>query len=615
MYDWSTLTLKKKILVGFFIVIVIMFIIALWGIYNFYRINQSLKQTIAQKHAGIVAADNMGKAIDKQIMAIGWIYSSDTVNGEILFTEAKNDFTYWYNRARKTAFTKREQVLLDSLNINYLEFVETLYLTKYIHKSGRIDLSGKSEGGYQFLTSIHGLKSQCYGIYNINNDILKGIIRDSDNITNSTTLFLYVFLLSGIVFSLVFSIKFSNYLINPLQKLIGKIKHISDGNFGDRLEVKSLDELGTLAMEFNIMSEKLENYEKMNLEKMLYEKRKAETIIESLNEPVVITDENLNIFKANTEFINRFSSDGIENKSVNLIFKENAIFEKILNGSLKKDDDSFDNIIVHESNRTIKYYKLIHALVSIPDSTLLGYVFVFHDITKFQEIDKMKSEFVGKVSHELKTPLTSMGMALGILEDGIVGKLTEKQNSIVESIKEDYDRLNKLVHEILELTKLEAGNFSLQITEVKIKELFEKLLKTFHFQADEKKIELTYTIDPGSVYINADYDYLLKAFENIISNSIKFTQSGGKISLNAYNDNEYDYITIKDTGIGIYPENIDKIFDKFVQFKDDIPGSIGLGLSITKEIIEMHKGEISVISSPGEGCNFIIKLVKGGRYA
>ncbi|MFH1040494.1 MAG: ATP-binding protein [bacterium] len=611
MYDWSTLTLKKKILFGFFIVIVIMFIITLWGTYNFYRINLSLKQTIAEKHAGIVAADNMGKAIDKQIMAIGWIYSSDTVNGEILFTEAINDFTYWYNRARKTAFTDRERILLDSLNMNYQEFVETLYLTKYIDKFGRIDLLGKSEGGYQFLTSIHALKSQCYGIYNINNDILKGIIRDSDNITNSTIMFLYVFLLSGIIFSLVFSIKFSNYLINPLRKLIDNIKHISDGNFGDRLEVKSLDELGTLAMEFNVMSEKLEKYEKMNLEKMLYEKRKSETIIESLNEPVVITDENLNIFKANTEFINQFSLDGVENKSINLLFKKNIIFEKILNCTLKETDDSFDNIIVYESNGSTKYYKLIHSLVSIPDSKLLGYVFVFHDITKFQELDRMKSEFVGKVSHELKTPLTSMGMALGILEDGIVGKLSDKQGSIVESIKEDYDRLNKLVHEILELTRLEAGNFSLQISKVEIKELFDKLLKSFHFQADEKKIDLTYNIEPETVYINADYDYLLKAFENIIANSIKFTQTGGKILLNAYHDDNFNYITITDTGIGIYPENIDKIFDKFVQFKDDIPGSIGLGLSITKEIIEMHKGEISVISEPGQGCNFIIKLVRG----
>lgn len=604
MLSWSKLRLRNKILIGFFAVIAIMIIITVVGINNFNRVNRSLQKTMHQNHSSIEAADNMQKAIDKQIIAINLFYGSDlTVKSDSLFTKAKNEFGFWYIKAKESAYTLEEKILLDSLYFNYTNFLSKTYSGKYLTNSGTINVISYENHNTAFLDDINIIKNQCYNILDLNTQLLKKTINETDDTIEATSYFLFGILAFGIIFSVYFSIKFSNYITEPIQRLVRSFQFVSAGNFRERLNLYNHDELGTVANEFNKMNEKLSRFEKLNLDKMQYEREKSDTIIESINEPVVITDQELNIFKANKEFENNFRTNNALNSNIKVLFNEKLLFEKI-----KKSESVKDAVIAFSQSDQVKYYKLIYSLISIPDSDLSGYVFVFHDITKFQEIDKLKSEFIGKVSHELKTPLTSMGMALGIMEDGIVGKLTKEQENIVSAIKEDYNRLHKLVHEILELTKLESTGLTLHVTKIDTKDLFENLIKNFYFQSEEKKLNIKYSIEKETETINADYDYLLRALENIVANSIKFTPFAGNIFINAYSDNYFNYIKIEDNGIGIQPEYLNKIFDKFTQLVDNIPGSVGLGLSITKEIIDLHKGEINVESVPNKYCTFTIKL-------
>ncbi|HUX60508.1 MAG TPA: HAMP domain-containing sensor histidine kinase, partial [Ignavibacteriaceae bacterium] len=205
-------------------------------------------------------------------------------------------------------------------------------------------------------------------------------------------------------------------------------------------------------------------------------------------------------------------------------------------------------------------------------------------------------------------PLTSIGMAIGILEDGVVGELSTRQNELIISMKEDYDRLNRLVKEILELSRIESGGIQLNFEKLKINSLIEECIKSFSLQCKEKKISLNFKPDESLPLIFADYDYLIRAIGNFIGNSIKFTDKGGDINVNTSAKSTSIIITISDTGSGISPEYIDKIFDKFVQVSGSRPGSVGLGLTIAKEIIELHKGSINVYSKPGTGSKFEIIL-------
>jgi signal transduction histidine kinase len=369
------------------------------------------------------------------------------------------------------------------------------------------------------------------------------------------------------------------------------------------------DEINSLAEEFNKMSEKLQMYERFNLNKILYEKKKSELIIESMNEPVLMVDEKFNIVLSNKTFNESFQDQLFDLATIKKLLspspgpKEKS--EEPKAGELFLRDDT---IQVKDKEGNIKYFKVIAASLEIPESELQGTVIVFNDITKYQELDRMKSEFIAKVSHELKTPLTSLGMALGIIEDQVVGGLTNQQNELVVSMKEDYERLNKLVYEILELTKLESSIGKIKFEKFEAHKLAEHIVKKFSIMAKENNINLLVHDESGGMMINGSYDNIISAIENLVSNSLRFTPRGGEIAVRFSGTDEDLMIEISDTGIGISPDNLKKIFDKFIQIDDSAPGSLGLGLSIAKEVIELHNGEIKAFSELGQGSTFQIKL-------
>ena len=320
-----------------------------------------------------------------------------------------------------------------------------------------------------------------------------------------------------------------------------------------------------------------------------------------MNEPVLMVDKEYNVLLSNRTFNETFGDKYFNESSIQKLVTAPASST----GNIYMDHDI---ITLKKNNGAQKIFKVISASLEIPESDLTGTVIVFNDITKYKELDRMKSEFIAKVSHELKTPLTSLGMALGIIEDGVVGKLTGKQGELVSSMKEDYERLNKLVYEILELAKLEASADKIKFEKIPASKLADHVAKKFEILALEKNIKMEIIDNGKEALINCSYSNILSAIENLVSNSLRFTPPNGKIKYCQSVVNGCLLIEISDTGIGISPEDIKLIFDKFIQIDDSSPGSLGLGLSIAKEVIEIHNGEIKAFSDLGKGSTFQIKL-------
>ncbi|MHC1736712.1 MAG: ATP-binding protein [Ignavibacteriaceae bacterium] len=568
----------------------------------------SLKTTIIQNYTSIVATDNMGKAIDHQMTSINLILEGKSSDGLTLFENSKEDFYRWYKKARESAYTQQEKILLDSINLEYNIFVTEVY-TKIISNKNILTEKEKKEYLQQVIKSVIKINNRCYSIFDINHSFMEQIIQKVENITYTATIYMLLIISCGILLAFIFSSKFSDYLVKPLKNLTRSVELIAEGNFSDKVEIKSLDEIGDLAKEFNKMSEKLQKYELMNVNKLLYEKRKLEIIIESINEPVVMTDEKFNLLTINNSFRELFETRVVEDKNLREFIKVESILNEIqLSGDKRNPEIKNDIFDLIDISGNKKYFKVIHSSITIPGSEIQGYVFLFNDITKFQELDRMKTEFIGKVSHELKSPLTSIGLALGMFEDNVMGELNQQQKELILSMHVDYKRLSRLVREILDLTKIESGTLKLELVPVNVRTLIEDICKRFYVQSREKEIDLEVSLKDQKLSVLANYEYMFRAIENIISNAIKFTGKGGEISIIANKSGENIIIEIVDTGIGISPDKIDQIFDKFVQLHDDVPGSIGLGLSITREIVQLHNGEIFVKSNPGVGSSFIIKL-------
>jgi signal transduction histidine kinase/HAMP domain-containing protein len=602
-------TLRAKILTGYIVVIIIMICVMIWSLYNFNRLNESFRAIIVQNYSSIVAADNMVRSLDNQINGLFLIFSRDNPpKGKQVFDNAKQDFYFWFEKARVASNTPAETAILDSLNDQYRVYLtEINYLITY---PANYPTNLDHEDEYtQAISLISVIKNRCYELFETNHNFIKRAEESVQSITRIAAFTMLFLAILGTVLSLVFSTKFSEFIVKPVKDLTRSVKHISAGNFDQVIQSNDSDEIGILADEFNSMVGRLKRYEKLNINTLLYEKRKSEIIIESINDPVLMVDSDLHILLANKAFKLEFSSPRNEQTMLNEVIKDEKVYEDIKTYISTNETEDQENIFqTHDSEGAVRYYKLRYSSIILPENDINAALIVFSDITQYEELDRLKSEFVAKVSHELKTPLTSMGMAVGILGDEIVGNLSDKQKELILSMREDYNRLNKLVKEILELSRIESGGIQLEFKPTDIKMLLKGCIKTFSLQCEEKNIKLRYISNGDVPLISADYDYLSRAVGNFIGNSIKFIDKGGEINLSADSNDSNLVITIADNGPGINPEYLDKIFDKFVQVSGTKPGSVGLGLTIAKEIIELHHGSINVWSKPGQGSKFEITI-------
>jgi len=274
MIKLYTTSLRAKILLGFAVILLIMFLAALWSIYNFYRFNESINLTMQENYTSIIAADNIGKALDDQLQAMTVMFNQNFEIGEKLFEKSKEDFFYWYDKARKSAYTQEEKNILDSLSNEYDDFLKYLYnnidYRIYLTKKGKVFNVEFVNIVYQ----IKKIKERSNEILEINHRLLNKSIDETRTITQTAAFFIVVILLGAIVISIVFGTKFSNYLVRPLVKLRKSVERISEGHFDEKIEIdENSDEINSLAEEFNKMSERLLKYEQLNLNKIFYEKR------------------------------------------------------------------------------------------------------------------------------------------------------------------------------------------------------------------------------------------------------------------------------------------------------------------------------------------------------
>jgi signal transduction histidine kinase len=247
------------------------------------------------------------------------------------------------------------------------------------------------------------------------------------------------------------------------------------------------------------------------------------------------------------------------------------------------------------------------------DKRPFGVVTTFMDVTSLAELDKMKSSFISTVSHELRTPLTSVKMGIELLLEEIPGSITEKQRELLTASKEDCDRLIRLINDLLDLSRLETGRAKMEFREANLVSLIEDVVVSLKSQGDEKGVDVVTEFPSQTIKCMCDVDRIREVVTNLVNNAIKFTDKGGVVTISAKDQDDSVLVSVKDTGIGIHPDNVEKIFSKFHRIESGYAyeeEGTGLGLAICKEIIEAHKGKIWVESEYLKGSDFMFTIPK-----
>lgn len=405
-----------------------------------------------------------------------------------------------------------------------------------------------------------------------------------------------------IIVSITFIYNFPAVISGPVTKLSQGIREIANKNYSQRIYLDQKDEFGELANAFNSMAEKLDEYEHSNLAKIKFEKSRIETIINQMKDGIIGLDDKKHIL-----FVNAVSEKILGLKESDIIGKYAA--------DIAIQNDLMRTLLKEETKKELKIYAdekesfFSKDVINVTaNEAVIGQVIVLRNITPYHELNEAKTNFIATVSHELKTPIAAIRMSLQLLDNKQTGEVNTEQQLLLDSIKDDTNRLLKITGELLNMTQVDSGKIQLSIVANDAKEMLNYAINANKTAAEQKNIQLTISVAEQLPQVLADSEKTAWVLINLLSNAIRYSHDNSAIFVSIHSKDKKIYFTVKDTGQGIAPEYKAKIFDRYFRVPGTHKEGTGLGLSICKEFIEAQGGQIMVESDYGTGSAFMLVL-------
>lgn len=413
----------------------------------------------------------------------------------------------------------------------------------------------------------------------------------------------------AVIMSLVGSYFLSKMLIEPIIKFIDAAKRVANKDFSVRVNVSTYDELDDLRDTFNNMIEEIERYSKLQIGRILRERKNVEAVMYSSFDGMIMVDTDWKIQLINRKAFSLMESDLVDEK---MLVGED-LFKNTKNPDLKKAFEDVANgknkiEVKYEKKEKVEYYRIEKSDIRLKENDdLVGYLITIYDITYDKELEKIKDDFLHSITHDLRNPVSAIKGFSEFLLKEIVGPLNQNQRNMIVSIDRAAFRLLGMINNILDIAKMEAGKMELALSKFNVVDTIHKCVDLMKILGEKKNIN--FVIDsPSELFITADAGLIERVYINLISNAIKFTPQDGIITIGATIDGDTFKSWVEDTGEGIPLEYIDKIFEKFEQVKGQKGGGTGLGLTICKYIVEAHLGKIWAEWRPNKGAKIVFSF-------
>ena len=444
------------------------------------------------------------------------------------------------------------------------------------------------------------------------------MVRKSDQVRRMAgrlTTFMFLSTVLATLTGLFLSVSLTRRLLRPLSVLTQAVRRIGEGDLEVRALVQGEDEIALLAEDFNMMAAHLERYRRSSLGELLQAQQSAQGAIDSLPDPVVVFDVEGKLINVNAASENLLglgfsarAGDPLAEIAPELRDAIERVRAHVLGGRGPWVPKSFDEA-VRVSSCEGDHWFLLRAHPLRGEEGILGATILLQDVTRLRRFDELKTDLVSTVAHELRTPLTSLHMAIHLCLEGSLGELNEKQADLLYAAREDCQRLETMIEDLLDLSRIQSGQVEMKRRPVSVRSLMESAMNLHRPVAEERGLNLE--VDPQSLTedeVRADPERLSLVLTNFITNAIRHTSSGGRIVLRGLRQGGQVRFEVSDTGEGIPPEFQARVFDKFFRVPGSSVQGVGLGLSICREVVEAHGGEIGIESQPGQGSTFWFTL-------
>ncbi len=396
-------------------------------------------------------------------------------------------------------------------------------------------------------------------------------------------------------------------LLRPLGVLSQAARRLGEGDVAARAQVAGRDELAQVALEFNTMADRLQRYRDSTLGQLLAAHRSSQAVIDSLSDPVVvlgIAGEILHLNAAAESALEMSPETGLAGAQPALRSVLERVRSHVLGGSGAYLPKGLEEAVRAATPGGERRFLPRGTPVYSEQGDVIGTTIVLQDVTRLLSFEELRNDLVATVAHEFRTPLTSLRMAIHLLNEQAAGPVSEKQASLLFAAREDCERLQTIVDELLDLSRIQGGKLELHSADVDIESLARKALEAQRSAAELARVRLHCEVLPGQGEVRVDPDRIALVFANLLGNAIRHSPPEGAISVRSRADGPRIRFEVADQGPGIPREQRQAVFDKYFQLPDAPPGGAGLGLFIAREIVHAHGGEIGIEEEPSGGARF-----------
>ncbi len=570
------MNLRNRLTLGIGVLFILILLLGLQSVRSVRQLSVASKDILADNYNSVHYVEEMLRSLDR--------FSQDSASRGILISSLElqqQNITEVNEKEVTAALTQKIDALTDSVSI----------------------------------TQIQAIRDDLYRIMELNMNSIRSKSSDMESRAEGAVQWLSILSVLCILLAAVFLIRFPAIILRPINKLKQGITQIANHNYEERLDFGDNKEFRAVAASFNDMACKLSEYRRSSLDRLMTEKKRIEAVVNSLHEPIIGLDSGRNILFMNDEAFSilNLKRDNIIGRNAAEIALNNDLLRRLIREVYAEHDDhEHEPLKIYADNKE-SYFQMDNIPLYINPvgetrQQFVGNLIILNNVTKYKELDSAKTNFIATVSHEMKTPISSILMSLQLLGDSRLGSLNEEQTQLLGNIKESSNRLLNITSELLNLTQVESGKLTLKPKIVKPVELIEYAIKATQVLAERFHcfVEVEYPEKIAKLFV--DNEKIAWVITNLLSNAIHHSPENSRIIIGATQHQKQVDIYVQDFGRGIDPRYHKSIFDRYFRVPGTKVQGSGLGLAISKDFVEAHGGTISIESEIGKGCRFTVSL-------
>ena len=600
------LGIRQKLSLGFGGLLIIILIIGVQSIIQLTRLGVSIDVILRENYRSVIACQEMKEALER--MDSGILFAL------LGYSQEGTEFI----RKNESVFENALQTELNNITLpgegEKAAHVQELFrqYRKTLKTAENME-TPLPERQHIYFTQLFPLfqeiKTTAGQILDMNQQNMSDANDRARSKAASSRKYMYMLLLAGAVVAVGFVIFTEKWILRPIHRLIRSAEEIKGGNLDLVVPIESKDEVGRLSEAFNAMAEGLREIRRSDQARLVRIQDSTQHTFNSLPDAVAILDLQGRVEVA-TESAKTVFGLKPGNQIQSLPLKWLAeLYDNVLRHARPSGPEHNGSAIQHFDKGEERFFRPMVVPILNNEKQPTGVVMTLKDVTEQRHQDELKRGVISTVSHQLKTPLTSIRMAIHLLLEEKVGLLTEKQAELLVAAREDSDRLHGILNNLLDISRIESGRVKMEFRAVSPREMAMEALESFRTAAHDQGVTLDVELPEDLPEVWADTTRISHVFGNLLSNALKYTPPGGKVTLSARAEEHGVTFSIADTGKGIPSHYLPRIFEQFFRVPDQGPQTgAGLGLAIVKEIVGAHGGTVSVDSIEGKGSTFSFAL-------